>query len=38
MLMPEPNNVSKLMNNDTKLVTILADGNRLSTIAPFTHK
>lgn len=38
VLVPEADYVTKLVNNNSKFIAILADGNRLRTLATFSHK
>lgn len=38
MFMPKSDNVSELVNNDSELIAILTDGNRLRTLAAFSDE
>jgi hypothetical protein len=38
MFVPETNNMSEFMHNNSEFVTVLADGNGLRTLTSFTDK
>lgn len=38
MFVPESNDVTQLVDDDTELIAILADGNGLRSITPFANK
>ena len=38
MFVPKPNDVTKFVNNDSKFVAVIPNGNRLRTIPSFTNE